>query len=111
MNKLIYIKPLKSMGYRKMSDGVWAKPVGNHLLTFEMDSMKWTNWFKGADEKMCIWNSSDYGYPPLIDDTEERFLDWIKGTEAFTRIDITNASEFNFLSLQEVAEIEMGLHY
>ena len=89
---------LVSMGYRKLSGNVYAKPVGFNLFTFEMAELRWTNFFMGSDgATKQIWNSNVYESDETVKDD---FLRHIKNTEARTRL-IKAESELHFLSLEE----------
>ena len=72
---------LLSMGYREAKPQTWLKPIGFQLFTYEEKFQRWTNWFKGANGKMLIWDShttADY------DDPLRNVKEW----EAFTRTDM-----------------------
>jgi hypothetical protein len=41
--------PLIRMGYRKLSDRIWAKPIHHSLLTYEIETKTVSYWFKCLD--------------------------------------------------------------
>ncbi len=99
---------LIKMGYRALKSGVWAKPVAFQLFLFEMDKMLWTNFFKGNDGVLCIWNSEFYKEKDWESDEKPSFLLFLKYTEQYTRIDIRNTdSEFEFLSIAELISLNL----
>lgn len=94
---------LIKMGYRTLKKGVWAKPVAFHLFLFEMDKMLWTNFFKGNNNAMLVWNTETYKEEDWGVDGKPNFLLFLKYTEQYTRIDTRNVdSEFEFLTDQEI---------
>jgi len=96
------------MGYRELKNGIWAKPVAFHLFFFEMDKMLWTNFFKGADNTMCVWNTETYKEKDWEVDGKEEFLLFLKYTEQYTKTDTRNVdSEFEFLTDEELYKIIM----
>ena len=70
---------LLKMGYREMNENVFGKPIGFHLITFELDKLLWTNWFKGNNNETHIWNSSKYDMANI--DLKDDFLNFIKISE------------------------------
>lgn len=101
-------KCLIQMGYRKLKHDVWAKPVAFHLFFFEMDKMLWTNFFKGKDNAMCIWNSETYKEDDwkINDNDPPNFLSFLKYTEQYTRIDVRGEdSQFEFLTDEEMYKL------
>jgi len=100
---------LTSMGYRLLKPGVWAKPVAYHLFMFEVDKKLWTNFFKGANEALCIWNSETYKEEDWVTDAggEPDFLYFLKYSEYNTRSDTSNYSSFEFLTAKEVWELNL----
>lgn len=92
---------LLSMGYRRLNQNTYSKPIGFHLLTVELEpEYLISNWFKGANGSNMIWNTDTYS-------DEEEFLDWIKGFESTMRLDISihTNSEFHFLTIQQKLEL------
>jgi len=55
-------KILKRMGYRKMNAEIWGKPFSYQLLLAKQDSSGWkvSNYFKGADGKIHIWDTAEF---------------------------------------------------
>ena len=94
-----YTKELKSLGYRLMKSGVYGKPVGFNLFTFEIDTLLWTNWFKSVNgETMLIWNTDTYE----VDETVKNdFLTFLKYCEGFTKISYNSPTNFEFLTTEE----------
>lgn len=95
-----YEKDLQSMGYRLMGIKKWGKPVGFHLFVVEIDLLRWTNWFKGNNEKLLIWDSNT-----LENSDYKDFLLFLKSCESLTKIYNNNSnSKFEFLSTKEYLE-------
>jgi hypothetical protein len=92
---------LTSMGYRKMKDEIWAKPVGMHLFMYELETDTFTNWFKSSDI-IQIWNSEIYEKDESV---EKDFLQFIKYAETYTKTDYPGYSEFEFLTLTQQFEL------
>ena len=94
---------LLKMGYRTMSPGVFGKPLGHTLITFEIDKMLLTQWFTSPDGKPCIWNSE-------ILNAEDDFLIQIKTIETYgIRVGIGNySSSFEFLTPEQVMSGILG---
>jgi hypothetical protein len=94
---------LMKMGYRTLKPGIWAKPVAFHLFLFEMDKMLWTNFFKGNNGQMLVWNTETYKQKDWEVDGKDEFLLFLKYTEQYARIDTRNVdSEFEFMTDQEI---------
>lgn len=94
------------MGYRQLRKGVWAKPVAFHLFFFETDKMLWTNFFKGANDTMLVWNTETYKEKDWEVDGKPNFLLFLKYTEQYTRIDTRNVdSEFEFMTEEELYKL------
>ncbi len=95
---------LISMCYREVKPGVWAKPVGFHLFTFEEDRNEWTNWYKAGTGEIDRYEAKE---PDLEEGTAISFL---KGYEAYTRTNITVGhlpiSEFELGQTQTAVEDE-----
>ena len=53
-----YIIAFESMGYRKMSDDVYGKPISNTLITYEWKTRKLSQRFVANNDTKCIWDSS-----------------------------------------------------
>jgi len=101
-------KDLIKMGYRELKEGTWAKPVAFHLFLFELDKMLWTNFFKGAEGSILIWNTETYKEKDWEVDGKQSFLMFLKYTEQYTRIDTRNEnSEFEFLSIAELISLNL----
>lgn len=96
MNNII--KDLISMGYREVVTNFYAKPVGFHFLTFEIDKLLFTNWFKGKDNSTHIWNSDTY----TDEETDGEFLGWIKSVEMYTRINAGDISNYEFINQTDI---------
>lgn len=57
-SELIIIRTaLSQMGYRPIPPRQWVKPSGYHLFVYKEDDKEWTNWFKSATDKLCIWQT------------------------------------------------------
>lgn len=67
---------LADMGYRKISDSVWGKPLGLTILLFDLDKLSWQQRWKNANGKILLWTTKVY-HP--IDD----FLQWLSATENY----------------------------
>lgn len=81
---------LAKLGYRKMNNRLWGKPVGYQLFTVEVAApkLRWTNHFKGADDKMHVWNSDEF-------ETEDE----LKSLEASTKMVLNCVgTDFGFLT-------------
>jgi len=99
-------RELIKMGYRQLRKDVWAKPVAFHLFLFEMDKMLWTNFFKGANDSMQIWNTETYIEKDWEVDGKSSFLLFLKYTEQYTRSDTRNVdSEFEFMTEEELYKL------
>lgn len=97
---------LTKMGYRKMKEGVWGKPIGFQLLTYEEDKDLLTNWFLSPTNKSCIWNTGIIkGKESNI--TEIDALRQIKCFEVYTKLDIHTNSEttLEFANLEQVIDL------
>ena len=94
-------KCLTEMGYRKITEDIWCKPVGYNEFTFNAPVMEWLNLFKssGENEKEYIWNSEIY------DDSEPdeiSFLRFLKDVESRTTISrVSNDSSYHFLTIMD----------
>jgi len=101
-------RDLVKMGYRSLKPKIWAKPVAFHLFLFEEEKLLWTNFFKGVDGQMLIWNTETYKEKDWEVDGKEEFLLFLKYTEQYTRIDTRNVdSEFEFLSIIELCSLNL----
>lgn len=98
---------LMKMGYRELKQGIWAKPVAFHLFLFEMDKRIWTNFFKGAENTMCIWDSKTFEEVDwVVDGVPFTFTSFLKYTEQYTKTDTRNVdSEFEFVTDQEICSL------
>lgn len=97
---------LIKMGYRQLREGVWAKPVAFHLFLFEKDKMLWTNFFKGQNDTLLVWNTETYKEKDWEVDGKSSFLLFLKYTEQYTRIDTRNVdSEFEFMTEEELYKL------
>lgn len=83
---------LTQMGYRECNPGVWLKPVGYILFSYQVDKNRWTNWFKNVQGKLSVWESHSF------DDIDKcgSFLDQLKAFETFTRTDIYVEADSHF---------------
>ena len=63
MNKGILSQAFVTMGYRKMKDNVYGKPVGFCLILAriipEEGSVKFETWFENVQNEPMCWNSAD----------------------------------------------------
>jgi len=66
-----------SMSYREEKPGVWAKPVGYHLFSFDETKMEWTNWFKDVRDEISVFERKSI---PI-----QGFIEYLKMYEAFAR--------------------------
>lgn len=93
---------LVSMGYRCVKNDIYAKPIGFQFITVELKPVLLiSNWFKDANGvKTMLWDTSEY-------DGEGTFLDWIKGYESNTRLNVHTGvnTEFHFLTLEQKLEL------
>jgi hypothetical protein len=97
---------LTSMGYRPMSSIIWGKPIGYHLLTYELNTNEFTNWFKGYDDTLLRWNSEIYEKDETV---KEDFLNFLKYVEACTNTShMSHSSVFEFLTLIEEYTLKMS---
>ena len=96
MNKKLI---LKSMGYRQLGNSkIYAKPVGFHLLTFDLVKQTLTNCFRSnKTHQICVYNSHE-----ITDD--ENFLQMLKYHESTSRLSVGNPSDFEFLNSTETFE-------
>lgn len=93
---------LKSMGYRIIDNryNIWGKPVGGHLLSINIDSLKIQNKFISFSDEIYTWDSKNLDKDNLINS--------IKEFEKYTKFDVGKEnSNFNFLSQKEFYESNM----
>lgn len=84
---------LKSMGYREVEPGKWAKPVGYLIFIFAMDKQMWL-YYSGHKEGAL--SKAEYNI-------QGDFLNFIKYREACTCLQVFCTTEYEFL-LPEQAE-------
>lgn len=50
---------LKSLGYRPnpLDKNLWLKPAGYNILKVELNELRISSWFFGADSKLHCWSS------------------------------------------------------
>ena len=74
------ILDLKSMGYRKLSEHIWAKPIGYMLFSVDLDKKHFESFFPNftTGETMCMERKPFDGY------TDKNFLFGIKEFEQWT---------------------------
>lgn len=80
---------LLAMGYREQEAGKWLKPFGYQLFGYYEPKLRWTNWLKGANGKILVYESHVY--------TSGEPLKVLKEWETFTRTDMycNGDSEFH----------------
>jgi hypothetical protein len=89
---------LTKMGYRHMGKDVWAKPIGHHIFTFNLNKGEWLNLFKALTDETHIWDSKSITVP----DNEDDFLNTLKMYEQYTNISSgSNQTNFEFLTIEE----------
>jgi len=87
---------LLGLCYKEVKQGVWMKPFGKTLQTYEEKTNEWTCHFKGLDGKMYRWNSAVY------DQTVHANLQgFITNQEAYTRTDVGQFSDFSVTTREE----------
>ena len=95
---------LISMGYRELQAGIWAKPIGWMLFTYDDDTKIIANCFKGADDKMHSYDSKVYKTEP-----EQGLLGFIKLFEGYARTDVNvhQNSEYQFITAEQSGQLLM----
>lgn len=93
MNKEI---DLLSMGYRKMREEIYGKPMGYGLLLVDLAKMSVRFVFKDKKDKLSTWDSAD-----LSDDS---FLQDLKSgeTKCYRVLWECNKGDFGFVNTEEV---------
>lgn len=71
-------RALSRMGYKQGAPGLWIKPVGFSLFSYEFDCIEWTQWIKGIDGN--IYRYATDKYDAKEDGTP---LEWLKHVEAW----------------------------
>ena len=88
------------MGYRRMKEGLWGKPIGHSILIYRFKEKALYLHTVGLKNKPIIWNSED------IDPEDEDFLDKLKNTEANFAIgsgmSYYQSHDLSFLSMEEI---------
>jgi glutathionyl-hydroquinone reductase len=87
---------LTGLCYKEVNQGVWMKPFGKTLQTYEEKINTWTCHFKGLDEKMHRWDSAVYDKRLY-----ENFHGFIANQEAYTRTDVGQFSDFFVMTREE----------
>lgn len=86
---------LRSMGYRPLATGVWAKPIAYHLLVVKMHKgqAELENHFVGAGGQKLLWDRHTL--------SAENYTESIKLAEYATRTDIYQQSDYQFILPEE----------
>lgn len=77
---------LSAMGYREVSEGKWAKPVGFHLFTFNEKTDTWQNWYKCVSGSIEPYISQGIARDDAL--SYEALVQVIANFEAYTRISV-----------------------
>ena len=86
---------LKSLGYRLMGV-LWAKPVGTHIFTYNVDTKEWRNNFTGVNGELCIWYNHVFTKEYL-----DEFIPAICALEAYTNISSGKFKTWEFNTIEE----------
>lgn len=70
---------LRRLNYVPCDRGLWLKPVGYVLFTYEDARAEWTCWYRGPNGEIGRWNSQKYHHEPPTTDP----LRWLKDCEAW----------------------------
>jgi hypothetical protein len=88
---------LTKMGYRELEKNVWAKPIANHLFTYDLEKSEWLNIFKGLTDKILVWNSHNFG----VLENEADFLRKLKMCESTNISSGNEETNFEFLTVDD----------
>ena len=91
-------KALISMGYRELKSGIWGKPVGFNMFSFNINTKEWINHFKGLNNTNQIYNTC------FIND-ENDFLGELKASEFNNTKLFMNNSNYEFIRYQDIMEL------
>lgn len=86
-------KALMSLGYRKMAENKYGKPIGYSLFIFEADKFECGEWFRGVDNKIYLMRQEK-----IQDDNH--FLEYLKYFEVSYHPTWLK-SNFEFLTREE----------
>lgn len=97
-----YKEVLLSLSYRELnSPNKFAKSVGKSLFTVELDTLLWSNWFGGADNKIYLFDSEIYE-----ERVHQNFENFILYQETYTRINVgTYSKSFKFLTIEQKLDL------
>ena len=88
------IKILISLGYRKMIDNLYGKPIAQNLFCFKIEENEFVNCVIGINGEVLIWNKETFN-------DEISFIDFIKDCEGSSHIETLLKSDFEFLTREE----------
>jgi hypothetical protein len=91
---------LISMGYRKMKDSIWGKPIGYTILIFDFVTNVIRQTFVGKNGKVMTYDSREINID-FFEDELKQFEAW--GIKEF--LDLCPEKKFNFISQKEVFEL------
>ena len=106
-------KAAASMGYRpidpKQENTLWGKPLGNTLISLDLNEIELTQWFYNGKQELDVWSRDKYnpeGYGGATDpNLRHRFTNWIKYYEGWFLhphdFSVPPCRDFSFLSLEE----------
>lgn len=83
---------LSTMGYREVKEGVWAKPVGLHLFTYDEKKALWTNWCREVTGNVGVYET----HKPGPDEVDTDFWKILANWEAYSRINVGEPGQADF---------------
>jgi len=94
------VKIIHSMGYRRLSDNIYSKPVGYHVYIIKINELEISYIFIGKDNKLHTWSTK------ILDNCD--LLNSIKSYENYNRRtycdNIAEIPSFDFLTRLEELE-------
>ena len=98
MENLNEKQQLISLCYKEVKPNNFVKTIGFHLLHYNMETKKWSNYFLGKNDQICILQTVKY------EQTEFSTLSaFLRYTECFTKTTFYNTdTDFSILTLLEV---------
>lgn len=89
---------LTQMGYLEALSGSWLKPVGYSMFTFHEGLGRWGCYFKAATgDRILAWQTKDLPTDP----SPLQLLEWLKGNEAWSNINVGSRESSFELGLRE----------
>jgi len=91
---------LIGLGYQNVAGDIWFKPVGWHLLTFEVGRRVWANWIIDIHGNLTLYDSKTFD--PCV--VTYPFVDWLRDAECYTRLSIDIRSDFTIKQVRTIYE-------